>query len=525
MYKIILVDDDYYVLEFLKTMVPWQSLGYEVIGVFEDGDKALEVVKKSHVDVIMTDIGMPRLDGISLIKEAKQHREGIHSIFLTCYDEFDYAHQAIKLNSFEYVLKEKMDTTMITDIVSRLKDEMDKKKQKDRELSNIRFLVKENLTVLRGRLLDHLMRKPPAIVNDWIQKHKADLNLDLSMTHCTPVLAFVDSYEALLTDDSYAFSVENIVMETINQYGKGFCLFDKEDKFYLFFDEITISKKVLLQRISDNLNTFMNVTISAIIGQHCVFPHEVSLELATLQQAEEQRFYLKQGEIDERKSSSSLGATIFEQLRHTNSELKELLLLEDNQKLHSWLEIQYAIINANQFSAKQVRNWAHSFLLDIERTIQMMQEDKEVFRLENESNEVLHVKTMWRLYEILKNAIAKAAEMVKDIHRHSSKPEIVKAKKYVMLHLDKKITLKDVSEHLHLNPSYFSRLFKQQTEMTFIDFVNKTKIERAKELMDHSQETVESISDMLGFESKSYFLKVFKKYYGATPSQYKTIQR
>lgn len=97
----------------------------------------------------------------------------------------------------------------------------------------------------------------------------------------------------------------------------------------------------------------------------------------------------------------------------------------------------------------------------------------------------------------------------------------MKAQKYVLLNMDKKITLSDVAEHLHLNPSYFSRMFKQHTNMNFVDYVNHMKMEEAKKLLDHTSESVESIADKLGFESKSYFLKVFKKYYGTSPVEYR----
>ncbi len=90
-----------------------------------------------------------------------------------------------------------------------------------------------------------------------------------------------------------------------------------------------------------------------------------------------------------------------------------------------------------------------------------------------------------------------------------------------MMNLDKKITLGDVASYLHMNPSYFSRLYKKDTNENFIDFVNRTKMERAKDLIESTNKSIEDIAYMIGFENKSYFLKIFKKYFGVVPNHYK----
>lgn len=78
------------------------------------------------------------------------------------------------------------------------------------------------------------------------------------------------------------------------------------------------------------------------------------------------------------------------------------------------------------------------------------------------------------------------------------------------MHIDQKIGLQEVAEQLHLNSSYFSRLYKQQTGETFISYVTKEKMNRAKEMLDYTNKTVDEIADLLGYDSKSYFLKRLK---------------
>uniref|UniRef100_A0A942SWX8 Helix-turn-helix transcriptional regulator n=2 Tax=Neobacillus citreus TaxID=2833578 RepID=A0A942SWX8_9BACI len=99
--------------------------------------------------------------------------------------------------------------------------------------------------------------------------------------------------------------------------------------------------------------------------------------------------------------------------------------------------------------------------------------------------------------------------------------DVLKAQKYVQTHLSEKISLKEVADHLHLNASYFSRMFKKEMGEGFIEYVTRMKMEKAIELLDHSVKSVEQIAFELGFESKSYFLKTFKNNYGFSPKSYK----
>ncbi|QGS69960.1 AraC family transcriptional regulator [Oceanobacillus sp. 143] len=123
--------------------------------------------------------------------------------------------------------------------------------------------------------------------------------------------------------------------------------------------------------------------------------------------------------------------------------------------------------------------------------------------------------------EILNDTLAEVIEKIKETKELPKRNEVIEAQKYVLSNLDRKITLKNVAEFLHLNSSYFSRLYKQETNENFIDFVNKSKMEKAKELIDSSNVTIENISEMLGFDSKSYFIRTFKKYLGMSPTEYK----
>jgi two-component system, response regulator YesN len=247
MYEVVLVDDDVIVIEFLMKVIPWHEYGYQVVASFQDSNEALTFLRGNPYDVLITDIGMPKLNGIELIEQLKNSNINSYNIILSCHDEFTFAQQAIKLEAYDYILKESMEESNIIALLERLKNKLD-------------------------------------------QEH------------------------------------------------------------------------------------------------------------------------------------------------YTNHQ---------------------------------------------------------------------HVKVTKLLERTYKN------------------DDVLKAQKYVQTHLGEKISLTEVATHLHLNSSYFSRMYKKETGEGFVEYVTRVKMEKAIELLDQSIKSVEVIAYELGFESKSYFLKTFKRFYGLSPKSYK----
>ncbi|MEK4249424.1 response regulator transcription factor [Paenibacillus sp. FSL W7-1287] len=528
MYKILLADDDYLVLEYLNKMIPWGDLGFEVVGLCEDGQQALNLVAEKQPDVIMTDIGMPHTDGITLIKQVNKEHPKVKSIFLTCFDDFLYAQEAIRLGSFDYILKETMDSESITTMMIRLKSELDKTQFNHKALNNMKFLIKENLTLLRSKLLERLLVGDSRVIADWLKKHEHELELDFTYRNCIPIISFIDDYEELVTSrfsaDTLKFAVDNLITETVGRTGKGFCLFHKEDTFFIIYAQdgnvSELDARQAVEDINANLRSYLKLSITSIIGSACTFPEGLSNELNTMLDSSEQRFYLAHGSIA--KLNESRFSTHYPlHSMDMNEEVKRLLIREDQVGLQDWVYHWATFISAHQFQPNLVKKWVLSLLLDLEKMLQSLQ------NFESDSiDSVVHrsidrSKTAKQLTKRLLDRLSHDVMRMKEINHLPKKTEIMKAQKYVLLNMDKKITLSDVAEHLHLNPSYFSRMFKQHTNMNFVDYVNHMKMEEAKKLLDHTSESVESIADKLGFESKSYFLKVFKKYYGTSPVEYR----
>ncbi|MEH7490701.1 response regulator transcription factor [Neobacillus niacini] len=144
MYEVVLVDDDVIVIEFLKKAIPWQDYGFVVAASFQDSSEALVFMQETPFDVLITDIGMPKLNGIELIEQLKKSNINSYNVILSCHDEFTFAQQAIKLEAYDYILKELMEESNIIALLERLKNKMDQEQHTSNQHIKVSKLLEMN---------------------------------------------------------------------------------------------------------------------------------------------------------------------------------------------------------------------------------------------------------------------------------------------------------------------------------------------------------------------------------------------
>lgn len=132
-----------------------------------------------------------------------------------------------------------------------------------------------------------------------------------------------------------------------------------------------------------------------------------------------------------------------------------------------------------------------------------------------------YCNTVSEVIQIGNEALVEFTERVADVHMHSYSPIVEKAIDYISLHLHSSLTLEDTSKALNISPSYLSRLFRKETGVTYITFIQKERIHAAANMLRFSQYSYIEIATYLGFKSQSYFGNVFKKYIGKTPMEYR----
>jgi two-component system, response regulator YesN len=153
-YKVVLVDDDVIVIEFLKKVIPWLEYGFQVVASFQDSSEALAFMQENPYDVLITDIGMPKMNGIELIEQLKKSKINSYNVILSCHDEFSFAQQAIKLEAYDYILKESIEETNIIALLQRLKNKLDQERHTSTQhlkVSKLLEMTTRNEDVLKAQ--------------------------------------------------------------------------------------------------------------------------------------------------------------------------------------------------------------------------------------------------------------------------------------------------------------------------------------------------------------------------------------
>ena len=159
LYRIILVDDEEEVRKSIIRKIDWTAVGFAVVGDAENGEDALEKIENLEPDVVLTDIRMPYMDGLTLAERIRQKYPSMKIVIFSGYDDFEYAKQAIKLNVTEYILKP-VNVEELTAILKRIKTNLDEEIEQKRNVNLLRENYKRSLPILREQFLKDLISRP-----------------------------------------------------------------------------------------------------------------------------------------------------------------------------------------------------------------------------------------------------------------------------------------------------------------------------------------------------------------------------
>lgn len=535
MRDVILVDDDVPVLDFLKAAVPWSNLGLRLTGTFENGLKAYDfAVNEQMPDIVVTDIGMPQMDGLQLIDKLKQLKQGLGVIILSCHDEFKYAQQAIKLGVDDYVLKETVEPHTIGEMLERVVKRLEEREaaegagaqpnapQSDRHRSAAKELyIRE--------LLYHPIASPEARFREAEQ-----FGLLLGSIPYVPVLLIIDRYNEtkarFVSEDNCSFALDNVTDELLTHYGSTAVSFRLSNRELLLLFEIDNSAgqhqsrysrvESALRKIREALHKYLSMSVSFIVGEPAADLSKLRSEMLQLAEGRGQRFYLPEGTTDRLQELEYSQDDLFNHYAEALEQFREVVLLQESARIDPVVRGWAERIRVHRYSPETVKEWFLKLMLDLHLKFKTMEHVSAEYSREALHQTFLEADRLDRLAAIASDYMRKAIIRMEHVYGQPKRAEIAEAQRYVELNLGRKISLDEVASHLHLNSSYFSRLYRKETGETFIDFVTRMKMEKAKELLDQSRHSVHEIADRLGYDNKSYFVKLFKAHSGMTPGEY-----
>ncbi|MEW9699442.1 response regulator [Paenibacillus sp. SI8] len=532
MYKVMLVDDDYPVLELLSSAIDWHKLGMEVTGLYENGAVALEAANSEMPDIVVTDIGMPRMNGLELIRELKEKQPRLRVAILSCHNEFHFAQQAMKLNVQDYLLKDTLDPDDLQKLLQQFKLSLDEENNLQERQNHLRQLVDRNREHHKESFLRATIHEPLLSESTWM-KEAESFGLGFAGRSCLPVACYIDSQrlarQRFVSDDVLRFALNNITEEVLSSEEPEAVHFAYDVlRSFIFIPSVSGIKTnpydralPLLVKLQTMVEKTLKIRLSFMLGTICTTPTDIKHELNEIFSAYGQRFYMKAKAIEKKESVIYSQKDLFAVYDEAVTALREMLIESNPGKVQMMVSYWISYLRENRFPPETVKDWILKLVLDLKLKLKSMQLFRNHFSVEILHRELLEMDTLGEMGEWMVYFFTSFFVVAEEVKVLSKRPEVLDACQYVSLHLNRKISLDEVAEQLFLNPSYFSRLFKKETGETFIEYVSRMKVGRAKELLDQTNMSVAKICESLGYDNHSYFIKMFKTVAGVTPLEYR----
>ena len=540
MLKIFLAEDEVIVRETIKRMIPWEDLGFELVGEAADGEMALPLLLRQKPDLLITDIKMPFMDGLTLAKVAKKEIPGLKVVILSGYDDFNYAKQAINIGVEDYLLKPITKNALIerlTEIRSRYEHEKTQKEYYEKFHREMQAYEKNSSRDFFEALVSGSMDMME------IYRRSEKLGLDI-VAEAYNVLIFTMNCEEDFSGQREGYSEwEAESLELLEEF------FSENTSAMLFrcnifsygvlikgqketIEENTRSCVSEIQRILDRkeqkrqwfvaagepverLSQIQKSYYSAsrAFSQRYLYDENILYydEMASMEKknvTEDDSTYLQKVDVN------ALNPVILQKflsnglLEETENFVKDYFYAIGQEPLESLVFRNYVTLN--------VRFSVMSFLKEIgcdTRTLE--QEDTEDVLSESSKS--------------LENAIAYAKKIIsqaialRDPNSGNKNRSILKtAVDFIDSHyMEEDMSLNKAANAANVSANHFSALFSQNMGQTFIEYLTNLRMNKAKEYLRCTSMRSSEIAGEIGYKDAHYFSYLFKKTQGMTPSDYR----
>lgn len=532
MYEVMLVDDDFPVLELLSDAIGWDRLGLKLAGTHENGQSAWEQAQRQMPDILITDIGMPKMDGLELIARMKEKKPNVRVAILSCHSEFQYAQQAMRLNVQDYLLKDALSPAELERLLAQFKSGLDQERQSSWQQSEMKQLVHGTKELRIEQWMRNFIQQP--LLSPEQSRNEAHaLGLLLEGEECLPALGFIESFrqakQRFLSDQTLRFAVHNVIEEVLQGSPlRGMKAgYSVKETFVLIPYMPSLKSNIYdqaadcLRAVQKALQSTLKLNMSFIMEESSASVEKLKQRLVSLLGGGAQRFYLQEGSIVKRSGPGKTGGDLFAHYDQASGDFREVLLGKRREAVEAVVDRWTDFIEANEYAPEAVKDWVLKLLLDLRLKLQSLQLLRPGISVETLHKEMDNIDSLAQLKAWLTEHMESLVSLAGQGAGITVRSEVTEACQYVTLHLGRRISLEEVAEHLHLNPSYFSRMFKKETGESFIEYVTRMKMERAKELLDRTGHPVGKICELLGYDNQSYFIKIFKSHTGVTPADYR----
>lgn len=529
MYRILLADDEGIVINSLSMIIEKNFEGQFEIESAKSGRMAIEVADRFRPDVIFMDIQMPGINGIEAMKEIRSMLPSVIFVVLTAYDKFDYAKEAIGLGVIDY-LNKPYNQKAIVSTIDRVIEELDTRREKRRQDLQTKERLETVVPIIENGFISSIIFQEP--FEEDISNYKSLLGLEANYGYMVAVMFGEVQQGNYLTNavgsavraqTVYYTKVRDIIKDTFPSAVVGSISSNRIPVFvpredlsmeYSERSDLIERSRVAVRQMRNATDIQYRIGIGGIKKlKSCYESYEEAMKA----------LYSTKGSVAhvddlpiavsyEESYPADMEKEIFEKL--ADGDVDGCLLASGD--FFDWMNEKYSD------DMMSIKLKSLEFVLRAES--EMYRSGGHMYEFESRKDYLSEVNALSSMDETktwfidkMRNAVSNMTTGSVD-HTHYL---VKQALEYIENNVGREISLNEISEKLNISSYYFSKLFKEETNEGFIEYLTKRRVEMAKEMLKDPSKSIKEVGSSCGYSDPNYFSRIFKKSTGMTPTEYK----
>lgn len=521
MYTIVIADDEAELRQALIRKIDWESVGFRVVGEAENGIEALELVEKLEPDLLLSDVRMPFKSGIELAREVREIRPTMQIAFLSGYDDFSYAQEAIRYNIVSYMLKP-ISSGELTEELKKIRKKIDERFEEFTQHADEKEQQRK-IRFLMPLILDAFQNGTDPAKEEWLASKAVDLGIlksaDKQNRYAVLVTSFLDKDGSNSTDETSASAIHQVVNRYLPHTGF-YCggrvisflaatQRDLDRYLHIIVNDIVQSVQRILK-----LSAVIGVSRVASSLSHC---HEAYVEAVNAMS------YSKSGGSGVSFISDIERVETFDQetVQTAVGEIEYLLRSGTEEELKASLNKYFRHMEVNESSSAIIQLFAVQLSAAVFKVVSAVAGVDAARNFQH--NMPMQVRTLFDSVKDMENPyldFCLAARTLVSEHRKKS-GSIICDKALALIdnrYMDAGLSLLSISNEISVSPNYLSALIKRSTGRTFVELLTQRRIAEAKKLLLNNSMKIREISERCGYNDQHYFSYCFKKHEGISPN-------
>ncbi|ANE45211.1 hypothetical protein SY83_01425 [Paenibacillus swuensis] len=523
MLNVLIVDDQQLEITGLRTFIPWEQLNLQLVAEANDGFTALDYIQDIPLDIVITDIKMPIMSGLELARRTKLIKPSIIFIFISGYEDFEYAKKAIQFSVEGYILKPIDYSELLETLGNAVK-----RIERERDFN----LLKDQWGATRHIVTNNAIKQLFEGESDLGYIHEIKQRYDTqSAIHWRAAVLELDDVDLRL--ESTQPDEHQQLIKTTMSYLTTFL--QKEN----YLNAVLENKRlgVLIPEQSNQATIEWLEHLIQEVAKHSAFTITVGLGNPVHELEAIKKSYEEANQALGQKMFNGKGRVLPFSTTQFNLESSQQILGSADDLL---TQLFYAIQNYQLVDIYDLLEQLGTLILKLESRNSVYHFTIYVFGkvndFLNEKNENIYDLLEWDFHDLdiiyqfetvqdlrdwLRKRMFQISELLHNKLAKRNKKLIEKVELYILEHYEEGITLKDLAKHFLYSPNHLGQMFKEETSMHFSDYILNLRLDRVKQLLDDPTMKIYEAADRLGFKNMTHFYRLFKKRFGFSPGDYR----